>query len=357
MNSILSTVIVRPTPDILIILKFCFVVSLFLVIPFLSIAIGSLVLSMWFGRKGAKDIPGHHEFAREILFKVLPDRHYGFVFGVIPLFTVLVVYAQTLYHAEIHVVGFFLASVLSAILGFYFLYKYRWSLRFDFFLDSAREALSSSNSPARSIGDDYASTNAYTRSITGGVALLFLLLSIYQLVGSMSTVLNPDLWASTKSSFFFVANIPFWWKFTFMMACSSAVTGAAILYFLLDKNGDLSDEAFRVGKSCGSVIGLYGCLLVPLIGLLYHWSLPGSAYSSNMFLYGVLGLVCLLIAAGNLASEARESDRRSGSSLAFVFVVLALCFNSIGDNISRENATASHTHKILFEEDGSVSKH
>ena len=257
MQSILSTVIIRPTPDLLIILEFCFVVSLFLLIPFLSIAIGSLVLSMWYGRRGAKDLPGHHEFARELLFKVLPDRHYGFVFGVIPLFTVLVVYAQTLYNADIYVVGFFLAAVISAILGFYFLYKYRWSLRFDYFLSSAKQSLSASDSSVQSMAEDYASTNSYVKGITGGVALFFLLLTIYQLIGSTSTVLNPELWASTKSSFYFVASIPFWWKFTFMLACSFGVTGAAILYFLLDKNSELSDEAFRVGKSCGSVVGLY----------------------------------------------------------------------------------------------------
>jgi len=357
MNSILSSVIVRPTADLLIILELCFVVSLFFFIPFLCISIGSLILSLWYGRCGAKDVPGSHEFAREILFKVLPDRHYGFIYGVIPLFTVLVVYAQTLYKADIHVVGFFLMAVFCSIVGFHFLYKYRWSIRFRYFLASIEGPLAESKSPVQNLHGDYAGTNGYTRVLSGGFALVFLLLAMYQFLGAMDTVLHPDQWATTKSSFYFLGSIPFWLRYSFLLSCCFAVTGAAILYFLLKDNNELSEDGYRVAKTCGANVGLYGTLCVPLFGLFYTWSLPASAYSESIFCYALYALILLFIASARLASAAQRSDRRSGSSMAFFLIVIALCFSSVGDNIARENATASHTQKILTQEGGSSTEH
>ncbi|MBT3784631.1 hypothetical protein HOF92_06615 [bacterium] len=347
MESILSTVIVQPNADMLLILEICFVVSLFLYIPFLCLSIGSLVLSLWYGRCGAKEVPGSHEFAREMLFKVLPERHYGFVYGVMPVLTILVVYAQSLYEAKIHVVGFFLASVFFAILGFHFLYKYRWSLRFRYFLSSVQGGLPESRPEIKDLHGGYEGTNGYVRVVSGGLALFFLLLSMYQLTGAMNTVLYPKYWDSTVSSFYFLGNVGFWIKYSLMLCCCFAVSGAGILYFLLKGNDDLSEDAYCLAKSCGSLIGLYATLCIPVFGLLYVCSLPLSAYSMGVTCCALTSLFFLFLTCARLSSMAQSTDRRSGSSMAFFLLVIALGLVSVGDNVARENATSEHTQKIL----------
>jgi len=357
MESVLSQVIVQPTADMLLILKLCFVVSLFLYIPFLCLSIGSLILSLWYGSCAKKNVAGSHEFAREMLFKLLPDRHYGYVYGVMPVFTILVVYAQSLYSAKIHVVGFFLAAVLYSIFGFYFLYKYRWSMRFRHFLSSIGENLSESKPEMRELHAGYEGLNGYVRPICGGLGLTFLLLAMYQLVGAMNTVLHPGEWDSTVSSFYFLGNVAFWLKYSLMLSCCFAVTGAGILYFLLKGNESLSEDGFRVAKSVGAYSGLYGTMLIPVFGLCYNWALPADAYSQSMLCYALFTLFFLLVASARLASAAQTADRRSGSTMAFVLLVIALGFASVGDNAAREQATYEHTQKILAESASSGGDH
>ena len=99
--------------------------------------VGSLTLSVFY-RLISGNNPARKEFAREILLQVFPERHYGILYGAVPVFTIVVVYAQSLYKADIHVVGFVFWGVITTFLGYYFFYRYRSCLREEHLLEQGR---------------------------------------------------------------------------------------------------------------------------------------------------------------------------------------------------------------------------
>jgi hypothetical protein len=348
MESLLSKIIVEPDANLLILLKICLVGTLVIYIPFLAMSFGALILSIYHGLMGYGDSDSvHHEVSREIMLRLFPERHYGILYGVFPLFTIMVVYAQSLYGAKISVVSFFAASVFFAFLGYYFLYKYRHALEFSDFLSSIQETVEQPSSKLKEYLSGYEGRNAYLHLLSGGLALFFVSLAIYQLVGAMDTVLHTADWASTTSSFYFFASPSFWLKSCLVILTCFSMAGAGILCFLCRDNESLSDEAFVVAKTTASFTGLYATMLLPLFGFFYHWSLPGEAYSYAIICYAGTALFFLLLASARMASAAHSAERRTGSTTAFIFTVLALVFVSVSDNTARENATEEHTHSIL----------
>ena len=109
----------------------------------------------------------------------------------------------------------------------------------------------------------------------------------------------------------------------------------------------LSDEGYELTKKCGSVCGLYGAALLPILGLCYSLTLSNAAYSKNFVLLSIVALFFLFLATARLASAARASHRRGGSSTAFILIILVFTITSMGDTVAKKSATYKHTESVL----------
>lgn len=346
MDGILASIILPPSRDLLALLDVCYMLTLVVYIPFFALTVGSMLLSIFF-RLTAGENDYKNEFARELLLQIFPERHYGILYGAVPVFTVAVVYAQSLYKAEIHVVEFIFSGILTAFAGFYFFYKYRTTLRNEHIQN---QVLKLDNLPTslRESVEQQKGTTVYTCSWMMILAPIFVLLTAYQIVGSMEIVLHPEYWASTTSSWQFVVHVGFWWKFLFFLASCFAVTGAAILFFICKSyNNHLSDEAASLAKAVGAGSGLYGAISLPLLGLFYSFSMSATAYSNTFVLVSIAALFFIFLASARMAGAARALHRPRGSTSAFVLIIIGLTLFSAGETVAKKNATMKHVDSIL----------
>jgi len=356
MDGILASIILPPSRDLLSLLDVCYMLTLVVYIPFFALTVGCMLISIFYRLTAGED-EFKNEFARELLLQIFPERHYGILYGAVPVFTVAVVYAQSLYNAEIHVVHFIFSGIITAFMGFYFFYKYRTTLRNEHLqnqvlgLENLPEAIKHSVEQQRG-------TTIYTCSWMMIFAPVFILLTAYQIIGSMEIVLHPEYWAATTSSWQFVIHVGFWWKFLFFLASCFAVSGAAILFFICKSyNNELSDEAAALAKKVGSSCGLYGAVLLPLLGLFYSFSMSVQAYSQSFVTITIVALFFIFLASARMAGAARALHRPRGSASAFVLIIIGLTLTSVGDTVAKKNATMQHTESILTDSGSTTTKH
>ncbi|MEE2924718.1 MAG: hypothetical protein VX619_08060 [bacterium] len=345
MDSLLTTIILPPSRNLLTLLDFCYAITLIIYLPFFAMTLGSLTLSVFY-RLISDGSPARKEFARELLLQVFPERHYGILYGAIPVFTIVVVYAQSLYKADIHVVGFMFWGIITTLLGFYFFYRYRSCLREEHLLEQV-EGLDNVPASLREEIETRKSTVTYTLSWMMIFAPLFIYWSAYLIIGAMEVVLHPQYWAETSSSWQYLTFAGFWWKFLFFLSACFAVTGAGVLFFMCKQYDKLTDEGYELAKSCGSICGLYGAALLPILGLFYGFTLSSAAYSKSFVILAVATLFFLFLAVARLASAARASHRRGGSYTAFALVIIVFTLTSMGDAVAKKSATYKHTESVL----------
>lgn len=347
MEGIVSKIILPPSAELLQLLKVCFIITMILYIPFLTMTIGGLISALSFDlMSDGPDCP-RKEIARVTLQKLFPARHYGMIYGVIPIFTVLVVYAQSLYGAPVNVFSFFLTAAFAGLIGFYCFYKYRDSLQFSYFTHKVQGSMEKATYEVKEMAQEYHDSSNYTSFFGAALSLVFLLWSSYMFIGGMDSVLHPQQWSEITSGWHFVVSASFWFKYCFFLSACMAVGSAAMLMFMLKKYDCLSDEAYSQAKAYASYCGLYATLCMPLFALLYAAALPSEAFSARIVLYMLFALVLLFLAAARFSTAAFSAQRRGGSYTAFVLLVLALMFTTVSDNVAKQNATQQHTVKVL----------
>ena len=74
MDSILTTIILPPSRNLLTLLDFCYAITLIIYLPFFAMTVGSLTLSVFY-RLISGNNPARKEFAREILLQIFPEAY------------------------------------------------------------------------------------------------------------------------------------------------------------------------------------------------------------------------------------------------------------------------------------------
>tara|TARA_B100000674_G_scaffold481550_1_gene482477 strand:- start:689 stop:1774 length:1086 start_codon:yes stop_codon:yes gene_type:complete len=345
MDSILATIILPPSRNLLTLLDFCYAITLIIYLPFFAMTVGSLTLSVFY-RLISDGNPARKEFAREILLQIFPERHYGILYGAVPVFTVIVVYAQSLYKADIHVVGFMIWGIVTTFAGYYFFYRYRSSLREEHLLEQIQNLDNVPVGLAEQI-EARKSTVKYTLSWMMIFAPVFMYWAAYLLIGAMEVVLHPSQWAKTFSAWQFLIFAGFWWKFLFFLSACFAISGAGVLFYMCKQYDKLSDEGYELSKVCGSVCGLYGSALLPVLGLFYGFTISKAAYSDTYVHFTLGALFFLFFAVARLATAARSAHRRGGSTTAFALLIIVFSLTSMGDTVAKKSATYEHTESVL----------
>ncbi len=83
-------------------LHYMLLIVLFLFIPFISMVFGGIILSVYYHRKGEKcNDKFYIRFAKEISEITTINKSVGFILGVAPIFTSILIYSQLLHNSEI----------------------------------------------------------------------------------------------------------------------------------------------------------------------------------------------------------------------------------------------------------------
>ena len=94
-------------------LKGLLVLTLLLLIPYFSYLVGSLILSVYYNRKGVKtNNKNHLTFAKEIIDLATKNKSIFYALGLIPFISLIFVFAQLLHLAELNITGYLIVSLI-----------------------------------------------------------------------------------------------------------------------------------------------------------------------------------------------------------------------------------------------------
>ncbi|MCO4781625.1 MAG: hypothetical protein KC646_04825 [Candidatus Cloacimonetes bacterium] len=380
MENLISQVIIPPTADILIVLKFCYLLTLFIFIPFLGMTYGGSILSIFFyfsGKfgldakeyiLGVSSTSSHHtstkeedvaniEIARLIMEKVFPDRHFGFFLGVFPIVTLSFVNLQNLYGAEIHVAPMFIKATVFSALGYYFLYKWRKALTDEHFFGMIEAKTKACD---YDLNDQLHERKLQSQSSSGLACILgptFLTFAIIYMVAAINIIQSPTHWASIHNLYDATFLGAFWMQLGLFAAASVALTSGAILKFVCSCDSKISDLGFSQIKSFASNVGFWTVLFFPVAVAFYLNLIPKEAYTSKIVCYSGTSLLFFLIIAYRLYYLVGTSDRRSGSCSVFALMVIAFGFISLSGDAARVQATHEYVNTIVVHSDKTSHGH
>ena len=320
---------------------------LFLFVPFISIVFGSTALSLHFRKKGTSESDkGLICFAKDLIGMFTVNKNVGIVLGIIPVITLMLIYAQLLHSANNSAVTYlFIASILI-IVSFIFIYTYRYLMSFDIIFNS----LQNFESDNKTIVNDFNKLSKASRTISlrvGHYGLILLVLSIWFLLGGWNVALHPEQ-ADKQGIFAVLFSLDVIIRLLSFLSFAMALTGGAILFrFFFWEGGikGLDEKYLGLVKNIGVKIAFYFSALIPIFLVINLTIFPKAALSSSIFIYSGLTLFFLFICY-NILYAMTKNEKVNYSGVLFILLLLAMCFSLTKDQLAMNNATELQTLKL-----------
>ncbi|MFA5403689.1 MAG: c-type cytochrome, partial [Ignavibacteria bacterium] len=313
--------------------------------------LGGTVLSAYFNGKGIKENNSlYTRFAKDIMNKILVKRSAGFAFGVLPIATITIIYAQFLMNAKIITVNFLVFSTLYYFAAIIFLYKYKNSFlkniphnKYLVFFRLARKE----NAKEENENDFIPSLSGYAY-----LGIISLFIGLFLFVCGTTVVSNPSRWNTTgilKSVF----SLPVWLNYFYLIFASFAIAGGAILYFFFIWQGgikDIGEEYKNLIKNSIVPFSIVSSILQPLFLFGGIILLPASAMSSSVYVYIAFALVSILIVCNLLFGIYKNSEMRFAGAVFFI-MFLTFTFTIVKDQLVLGNSVKEHLYSVYQKAD------
>ncbi len=320
----LSQHIIPPTATHMQLLEFLAVVTYAIHLPYVALVIGSTAVAMWLTFSN-HEIPNPH-FARlagDLIEMVLGRKIVVLVLGILPLFVLPFIYGQWFVGA-LHVpIRYIVYAIPGVVLGFAVLGLFQRTFR-----DRAR--------------------NFHAHMGMGTLGLAVLAGSYFVLLGTIIRLQDPEKWFRLKNVAILVLNWNVIWKFLLFVHLGFALTGAAILFFVLRWPGrdavtdrEYSDFARRFGAG----LGLAFCFAVPVFNLLYVFTSPDVVFDSTVYVLGAMVTLLTMVVAYAFIGALRAGKPRFGATTFSLFILLFV-LSSVFDVRSMANANREHARLI-----------
>jgi cytochrome c len=247
------------------------ILILFLFIPFISAVFGGTVISVFYKKKEKIDLDENcRRFSKDIIELVTINKNVGFILGLVPLLTAILIFSQLFQTSENSNLIYLGISFILFVIAFNFVYDYRNSF-------------------------------SYLGSVdlnSGKIAIVFLFFALWFFSAGMSVAVFNDHWQPEgiiSSLFSSIVII----RFLFLLVSAFAITGGAILFglFYLDGGkGNLDKNYGEFVKKKALKITFTATVLLPLLFFANLVIIPGSSLSGGVFAYIIIGLFLLFLA-------------------------------------------------------------
>lgn len=319
--------VIPPTGHYLDLLQVLAVLMYLIHLPYVGIAIGSTILSMWLTFRD-REIPDSRfeRFAGELVETFLGRRLAMLVLGVFPLITLPFIYAQWFAGLDATPIKYIPLAIPGAIVGFFFLALYRASY------------------PARR-------TNFGTHMLFGLVGVLVLLGSYFVLLSATGRLNDPEKWYRVTDIFIMLLNWNVIWKFLFFVHAAGAITGGAILFFFFRWGGKSTapgdpEYADFVRKFAGGIAMAFTFSL-PVWYLFYIFTSPDIVFDKAVYLLAAGVVFVAMVTAFVLLAVLSNRRPRFGASVFTLFMVV-FAVSGVVDQRAMVNANQEHATLITI---------
>jgi cytochrome c551/c552 len=322
------------------------ILSMLIFLPFTGMILGGAALSVYFNNKGIKENNSFYtRFAKDIIDKILVKRSAGFAFGVLPIATITIIYAQFLMNAKIITVNFLVFSTLYYFVAIIFLFRYKNSFLKNvspnkylvFFRLARKEDKANEN------------TDEIIPSLSGHayLGLIALFTGLFLFVCGSTVVAEPGRWNTTgilKSVF----SLPVWLNYFYLIFASFSIAGGAILYFFFVWQGgikNMDEEYKKFVKNSVIPFTMISSILQPLFLFGGIILMPASAMSSSVYIYIVFALISILIVCNLLYGIYKNSEMQFSGAVFFI-MFLTFTFTIVKDQLVLGNSVKEHLHSV-----------
>lgn len=300
------------------------VMTYIILIPYFCVLVGSALLSIFFNKKGLKENnPSCVKFARRLIDLVTFNKSIVFALGLIPMLSIVFVYAQLLKNAGTNVTGYLLFSALLFICGVVFVYIYKYSFHLKDILKFTNDKEIDDPSTKIELGR-YRTSAEKLYTETGTAGLVILLISSYFFVGSVQLASDSIRWESTSNFLGIIFSVSSIVNYLLFLVLSIAITAASFL-FVNYRNSE-TQPADEEWKEITLKIGAVAISILPLFIVLSVFVTSSVSLSGEYFIYTVftLGLVLLIAYKFYAALKTKENNYTSMIFLFVLFVCLSI---------------------------------
>lgn len=321
----LSQHVIPPTAQHMALLEFLGVVIYAIHLPYIGMVIGSTAVAMWLTFSD-HEIP-NPRFARlagDLIDTVLGSRFPMLVLGVMPLFVLPFIYGQWFVGAPLAPIKYIVFSIPGVVVAFVILGLYRGSF-------AERKA------------------NFYLHLGLGTLGLGALMASYFVLLSTVARLQDPEKWFRLKNLLILLLNWNVIWKFLFFVHLAFAVTGAAILFFLLRWSRDkaLTDPEYAAfARRFGAGLGLAFVMALPVFYLFYVFTSPDIVFDNLNYLIATAVVLVSMLIAYAFFGALKSREPRFGAT---TFVLFIMVFVLAGSFDLRAMANANREHARMIE--------
>ena len=320
----LSQHIIPPTATHLQLLEFLAVVTYTIHLPYIALVIGSAAVAMWLTFSDHEmPNPLFARLAGDLIGIGLGGRLPMLVLGVLPMLVLPFIYGQWFVGAPHFPLKYIVLPIPGVILGLALLGLYRRSFR-------------------------GRATRFHLHMALGTGGLLVLMGSYFALMSAIIRLQDPEKWFRLKNVVILLLNWNVIWKFLLFVHLGFALTGAAILFFVLRWRGreSVTDAEYAAfARRFGAGLGLAFCFAVPVFNLFYVFTSPDVVFDSTVYLLGAAVTVLTMIIAYAFVGALRSGQPRFGAT-TFSLFILVFVLSSTFDVRSMANANREHARLI-----------
>ncbi|MBM4168756.1 MAG: hypothetical protein FJ215_06320 [Ignavibacteria bacterium] len=325
-----------------------------LFLPYLSLLLGSSFFSLYLGRQARKrDDHRLRRFAKDLIEMPMMMKSVPFLFGIVPLFSIILIYAQLLHGTESIAISVFTVSFFIFIVSVVLLYAYRYTIRLGTLLDFVGDFLvddSRSQDISREIGQ-YNNENIASGNRVGIWGTILLFISAFLFVSATALAMDSHSWETVETIFPSMISGLTWFRFLQLLTLGVALAGGTVLFFLYSWQGGQRDIADSYSEFLRATVlpwTLIAALAQPVLLTLDLLLLPKPALSFFTFAGAIGSILSLFLIANFFYAMIKESHFRF-AGFAFYLFIGAFLFLGIRDASSLSNAVRPHAAVLAAE--------
>ncbi|MCI0452339.1 MAG: c-type cytochrome [Candidatus Latescibacteria bacterium] len=318
--------IIAPTAQHMALLEFLGVVVYAIHLPYIAMVMGATAVAMWLTFSDHEILnPRFARLAGDLIDAVLGSRFPMLVLGVLPLFVLPFIYTQWFVGANGAPLKYIVFAIPGVIVSFVILGLYRGSF-------AERKS------------------NFHVHMGLGTLGLGALMASYFVLLSTVARLHDPEKWFRLKNLVILLLNWNVIWKFLFFVHLAFAITGAAMLFFLLRWSGEraASDREYAAFvRKFGAGIGLAFSFALPVFYLFYVFTSPDVVFDNTNYLLAASVVFVSMVLAYSFFGALQSREPRFGATTFSLFV---LVFVLAGSFDMRAMANANREHARVIEQ-------
>lgn len=321
----LKNIALPQSSDHIELLGYMFVIVLVLFITFSSIIFWGTLLSVYFKKKESQrlDVKYRH-LSKDIIELVLVNKTTGIMFCVVPLITMILIFAQLFQAMDNPNLLYLTISLVLLFISLLFIYDYKNSF------------------------DEFRQINL--NSGISGLVTLFIAMWMFS-AGLTASVFN-ELWQSDSlTAHLFSSAVLI--RFLFLILVSLAVTGAVLLYGIFNLkvvNRETDEEYERLVKNVSLRTTFTATVFIPVFMLINLIMIPNTSLSGAVFVYLLLGIVFIFIAYHLLYLLYKKLNKAITAYLLVTLMCFVLTY-VINDQMIIAGSNKVHYAKLTAEFD------